>query len=206
MKPFICLSMRARRFLLPVLSLALSGCIFSGNNADEAVCELAVGEAFCRAGPKSCVSITGGSTTTQFNANNCSNCTVSEAPKAIDGDRASFATLSLPAASLGSAALRAVAQTGTVFPAGRVAAAVLTPGPPNNRLRVTTYLGGTLQETGRLSSVTQEGVEIIGFKTSQQFDAVEFTVVGRGTTGDTAAESVQVREFCSDGVVNPFGN
>lgn len=130
-----------------------------------------------QAGPKSCVTNSGGNTTTAFNSNNCSDCTVSDRERAIDGNRETFATVGLPMVAVGSAALRAQAQQGLVFPAGQVAAAVISEGPDMGRLHIRTYLMNVFQEESALSSTTQEQVSIVGFKTTKQFDQVELLMM-----------------------------
>ncbi len=140
-----------------------------------------------------------------FNSNNCSDCTISDRERSIDGNRETFATVGLPMLAVGSAALRAQAQQGLVFPAGQVAAAVISEGPDFSRLHIRTYLMNVLQEENAPSATTQDQVTIVGFKTTKQFDQVELLIDGRAGAGQSAAaESVRVREFCSNGVVSPF--
>ena len=185
-----------------VSPLLLSGCIFGSNDDDDNPgCELALGSNVCNAGPKSCTSITGGSTSVAFSQSSCPSCTIDNAPRAIDGSQESFASMTLPGLTIGSAALKATSQSGLVFPAGQTAAVVLTDGPAYSRLHLRTYLASVLQEQTSGSTVTQENLTIFGFKTTKQFDAVELSVDGAATS---TAEVVQIREFCSDGVVDPF--
>lgn len=137
-------------------------------------------------------------------AASCPTCSISDADKAIDGDRDSFAAITFDPAG-GTATLRAIAQPGIVFPAGNQAGILaLIPQTESNNfvisLNLVTYLEGQLQETGSsettvIGNLGNSGSDtLFTFTTTKPFDAVEAIM-----TRDVSAQPITMRiyEFCS---------
>ena len=153
-----------------------------------------------------CRAIQGGGTRASFSITpSCVGCTVSEPQRAIDGDGGSYATLHMPAGSGGTVALRATAQTGTVFAAGSLAGfvAAVTYGPSASAVtEIVTYAGGVEQEriplridgTGSASGpLDRPGYEAA--QATRQYDAVEFSFTRSSGTGEM---TTRVHAFCSN--------
>ena len=153
-----------------------------------------------------CRAIQGGGTRASFSITpSCVGCTVSEPQRAIDGDGGSYATLYMPAGSGGTVALRATAQTGTVFAAGSLAGfvAAVTYGPSASAVtEIVTYAGGVEQEriplridgTGSASGpLDRPGYEAA--QATRQYDAVEFSFTRSSGTGEM---TTRVHAFCSN--------
>lgn len=160
--------------------------------------------------------ITGGGTSVSSAVDsNCTSCSASDAPLAIDGDISTFATLQMNLALIASGesavTLRATAQSGVVYAAGNTAGAQVT--FPTGVLSdagvvIRTYLGGVMQEHDG-PSLSTPGFRatgetyFYGLTASTSFDAVEISVVAKGSSdiGGVAPAAgtalVRVLEFCS---------
>lgn len=133
----------------------------------------------------------------------CTQCRIGNAAAAIDGDAGSAAAVVVNAAAPAQGVtLRATAQSGVIFPAGRLAGLIYSaPGgtAQNTTVTISTLSGGLLQET--TSSNNSNGIgggrsrNFTGIRTSKPFDAVEVVI------HNTQAENeptFQVFEFCSN--------
>lgn len=132
----------------------------------------------------------------------CTQCRIGNAAAAIDGDVGSAAAVVVNgAAPAQGVALRATAQSGVIFPAGRLAG-VFYSAPAgtaqNTAITISTLAGGLVQET--TSSNNMSGIgggrsrNFTGLRTTKPFDAVEVFI------NNTQAETdptFQVFEFCS---------
>lgn len=179
------------------LSIAVAAALLAGcGGGDEAVAD-ALGR---------CGSIHGGGTRASFSVTpSCVGCTVSEPQRAVDGDGGSYATLHMPAGSGGTVALRATAQSGTVFAAGSLAGfvAAVTYGPSTSAVtEIVTYAGGVEQEriplridgTGSANGpLDRPGYEAA--QAARQYDAVEFSFTRSSGTGEM---TTRVHAFCSN--------
>ena len=158
-----------------------------------------------------CMSIGGGGT--QFSST-CDSCVVIDGPRTIDADEDTYGELRI--VSVGSGTMRATAQSGVVFPAGSLAgflqsSSTFASGDVEMLLR--TYENDVLQEE---FVVDQTGrPELFLFKTTRQYDAVEFSAsqfdpnttppaIGCGYAMPTNCQPpphevrAYVREFCSN--------
>lgn len=137
----------------------------------------------------------------------CTSCSVNNLPAVIDGNVESFADIALNTAASGQGVtVRATATSGSPFPIGSNAGAVLgisSAARSQLTVNITTYLAGSLQETNAMT--TASGVmatddvhpdAYYGFTTAKTFDAVEFQVVN-GTS--TTAQDVHLHGLCSNG-------
>lgn len=152
-----------------------------------------------------CAPITGGGTSTQQTITpGCAGCGVNAPGNAIDGSGSSFANLQMPGGSAGTVALRAVAQSGVVFPAGTVTGFVhsISYGTSSAlAISLRTYLMGVQQESFNFNSgagssdmdPSQPGR--VSFGTQMQFDAVELDFT---RTGGTGAVNARVHTFCAN--------
>ena len=106
-------------------------------------------------------------------------------------------------------AIRAIAQSGVVFPASNRAGVILRKLNPTSAcavrtLRVNTYLSGALQDSFAVDPAVANPAPdpeghpklTIGFETSAPFDAVELISNTNGCPN--MAEGTQVFEFCSN--------
>lgn len=132
----------------------------------------------------------------------CTQCRVGNGAAAIDGDAGSAAQVAVNGALPSQGvALRATAQSGLIFPAGRLAGVIYSAPAgtaQNTMITISTFSGGLLQET--TSSNNMSGIgggrsrNFTGIRTSKPFDAVEVFI------NNTQAETdptFQVFEFCS---------
>lgn len=148
---------------------------------------------------KVCTTITGGGTSSAFNASGCVACSAEGAAMAIDNNFETGAKVSLPpsAAALGQPGFRAIAQKGTIYPAGSTVGIVLSNGQTQAGLQAQTYLDGVLQESaGGSTQVFKEGgLVTVAYKTSKDFDAVELKMTAAKPDG---SENLDILEFCSN--------
>ena len=177
------LTENTRRALIVATSMALAACGGGSGSGGTA------------AASPGCTTISGGGTTTSFDSDTCLNCSASNRDQAVDGNLDTFGTLTIPAGSAGSPSLRANAQDGIVFPAGNVAAVVLSAGPANSRIHVLTFLDGVPQDNGvgRSTATTRDGIVTVAIETTQAFNSVEFQF----DADAGVQESAMIREFCS---------
>lgn len=133
----------------------------------------------------------------------CVDCGITHAAAAIDGDLDSAAKLivnsAVPAQGV---TLRATAQAGLIFPAGRLAGLYYSAPAgtaQNTTVTISTLAGGVVQELSSSSNTSGIGggrsKSFNGIRTSKPFDAVEISI------RNSQAESqpvFQVFEFCSD--------
>ncbi|MES2684591.1 MAG: hypothetical protein V4650_13810 [Pseudomonadota bacterium] len=133
----------------------------------------------------------------------CTQCSSSEAAAAIDGDLATAADLVVNgAAPAQGVALRATAQAGLIFPAGRLAG-VFYSAPAgttqSTMVTISTLAGGVVQES--TSSNNTSGISggrsrnFTGIRTSKPFDAVEIFINNNQAETDP---TFRVFEFCSN--------
>ena len=169
--------------------MALSACkIDIGSNSDNGG-----NDPLCRP-------IGGGSSTVQ--ATPSAGGTVSDIPRAFDGDLSSFASYA-PAAGSGTLTLRGTAQSGIVRPAREEAGILFTrfADTQNFQVAISTFLGGTMQDTGTVctragasdvcSPQLRNGMQYFGLNTSKPFDAIEVTLTVSGLPA-----TFQARELC----------
>lgn len=133
----------------------------------------------------------------------CVNCGVTNAPAAIDGDVNSAARVvvnsAVPAQGV---TLRATAQAGVIFPAGRLAGLYYSAPAgttQNTTVTISTLAGGVVQELSTSSNTSGIGggrsKSFSGIRTTKPFDAVEIAI----RNSQVESEPVfQVFEFCSD--------
>lgn len=131
-------------------------------------------------------------------------CSVNFHGAAIDGDLATYATLTMAPTAGGRVSFRATAQDGVTYPAGTPAAVVYgltrTDGNSTSTAEtISTYLDGTLQQTSNTGSnngVTGGNVSPgrHAMSTFLPFDAIEVTYA---QSGGTANVEVQIYEFCT---------
>jgi hypothetical protein len=140
-------------------------------------------------------------TKTSVDACSGSGCTITDADKAIDGDAETFALMTLPQGAGGGAALRAIAPSGTQFPAGNNVGAVVSwdaGASIEDNVVIRTYLGDVVQDEDSAEgfdfrgSSTYNGM-FLGITTTKPFDSVEFEF--DRVTGDEW--DIHVQEFCT---------
>lgn len=150
--------------------------------------------------------LSGGGTEVSSSEQACPTCTISDADKAIDALRDTYATMTFDPVG-GSATLRATSQSGVVFPAGYMAGLVMRlpdTRDPNAAIQlcIRTYLQGAMQETDSNYCSSPNvvsglaGGEDMAFKfsTTEPYDAVEVAIT---RTGGTDSLSFRVYEYCS---------
>jgi hypothetical protein len=154
-------------------------------------------------GPIYCAALTGG---TASAGAVCAGGTCSQnfSDAAADRDLDTYAILEMVDGASGNVRIRVTAQDGVTYPAGTPAAVVYgiarSAGDSLNTTEtITTYLDGTLQETGPVNAAngTTSGDVDAGRRsitTSMPFDALEFTYA---QTSGTADVQVHVHEFCT---------
>lgn len=169
-------------------------------------CAEPIGDADSKVAARGCTPIAGGDTAVLARVvGACVGCSSLQPDNSIDGDMDTFATVTIPVAVAGGYSIRAIAQTGVVFPAGSVAGvsaeilkaasvAVMTGGS------VRTFLGDELQDESEIGGegvVEVNGVgnvrNIFTVTATQPFDSVEFTV-----NGNFNGYTLRVFEFCSN--------
>lgn len=129
---------------------------------------------------------------------------VSDAPRAFDGDLSSYASYT-PAGGSGTLTIRGTAQAGIVRPAQEIAGVLLTlQSAQSLQVNITTYLGGVQQDTGVVyaragvsdscsANCSRSGQDsFTGLSTTKPYDAIEATIAVSGIAG-----SLPVRELCS---------
>ena len=178
-----------KRTALMLMCMGLAACE-AGDNGDLASVSACIG------------TFSGGAVST--NVGGCSICGTSNGGLAVDGARASYASLRL---GDGATDLRATAPSGVVFPAGNFAGALmLIPQSyaPQTQWTVTTYLNGLPQESRTPANASGDDPanptgtdDFYGFTSSMPFDAVEFHLSG-GSPGinTSTVPEIRVYEFC----------
>lgn len=149
--------------------------------------------------------LSGGDTQVSSSTQMCPLCSVTEESQAIDGERATYSTISVDPVG-GSVTLRATAQPGVTFPSGYEAGAIMRlpmTSDPNLavQLCLSTYLGSTMQESdsnycsspGVVSGISGGEDAAYTFKTSKPFDSVEISI---NRSGGMDPLEFRVYEFC----------
>jgi hypothetical protein len=154
-------------------------------------------------GPIYCAALVGG-TATAGAACAGGSCGHNFKDAAADRDLDTYAVLEMAGGAAGNVHIRVTAQDGVTYPAGTPAAVVYgivrSDGDSLNTTEtLTTYLDGTLQETGPVGATngtTNGNVEAgrRAMTTTLPFDAIEFTYAQTSGTADVEA---QVYEFCT---------
>lgn len=226
-----------KRSVIAASALLLSGCLFNDDNAREITegvaspvapgpTEPAPNPSPAGAKTAYCDSFTGASKVSSTFTNGCLDCGISNEKNVADDAARSFAALTVnDAPSTQGGAVRATAQSGTAFPAGRKAGAFITvPRQPSgtqvqagasNALSIRTFLGGVQQESASLAGAPRLDVEVVSsdpelpqnyysFTTTKTFDAVELFISNSQTTvgsdgSMTKTPPYKVYELCSDG-------
>ena len=185
---------QARPTVLLLLLASLAACDSDGVEGKDGVPD--------SIGPINCAGLTGATATGAFTCS-VGGCTVDFHDAAIDGDLATYATLTMLPNTSGSMSLRATAPDGVSYPAGTPAAVVFGiergSGDSLNTVEtISTYLDDVLQDTGNVgTNGTISGDREAGrsaIVTTKPFDAIEYTYAqGSGT----AAVEVRAFEFCT---------
>ena len=153
-----------------------------------------------------CRSISGGGTVAALQSSpGCAGCMFTNSANSIDANENTFGSLTIPSVTAGDGVARVTAQNGVIFGGGS-RAGVLADSSSAASLEVVaslilrTYLRGVLQEENVLvTNVIGGGTgspgnpEVISFKTTKDYDAVEF-----GITGTAENFSANIHEFCSN--------
>jgi len=143
-----------------------------------------------------------GSASAVFSSANCTSCTNRNPQESIDNSTTTAATMDFSGGG-GVVTLRAVTQSGTVVPAGRMAGALIqfpAGSSSSTSLMISTFLNDQMQESGAgftngADSTTTSTPNFHRFSNTKPYNRIDVTIDQRGVV---ASSPTRVIEVCSE--------